>query len=449
METFSLLEILSAPLGGQMFAQGVFDLFVKSSIIIGLTFAIAQLFRSVLSNNGAHLLWLNCLFCIAVLPFAGNGISQLTSSLVGQEAITIITVQTGVTESTGASSVTASLVFSGVYLVVTLGFLFRLLHSAIGLRRISNSARSVFTGEIAKQLASTSEKLGLKRNVLLNLSDDVSSPMSFGLLRPIVVLPTVATNWTRSTLEDVFLHELSHIKRLDWPTMLFCHLLSSLFWINPLIWFAKRRVNEAAEKVCDSAIMTHGKDGPSYAEDLLQFAKLNRGKQAPILAQLMFDESGLSIRIRNILDGNLSRKINKAFMSAMLGYAVVSVMLFSNIHVFGAGDEKQYQEYLPISAPIPLYPTQAAQDGIEGWILLSFTVTEDGSVDANSMQVMDAEPADIFDRSALRAAEKFMFQPRIIDGNAVEVPGVRYLFRYVLEDGGNLDDLSRQPPAPR
>lgn len=449
MEIVSLSEALSASLIGQPFAQGILDLFVKSSIIIGLTFAIARLFRTVLSNNSSHLLWLNCLFCIAVLPFAGSAISTFTAGLVGQGAITIIMVQPGIAESADTSMVTANLVFSAVYLVVALGFLVRLLLSAIGLRRISKSATVVSSGKTADQMVITAEKLDLKRNVLLKFSDRVNSPMSFGLLRPVVLLPSAAKSWSKSTMEDVLLHELSHIKRLDWPTMLFCHLLSSLFWINPLVWFAKQRVNEAAEKACDSAILTHGKDGPSYAEDLLQFAKMNRGKQVPVLAQLMFDESGLSVRIRNILDGNLSGKINKAFMTTMLGYAVVAVVLFSNINVFGASDDKQDQEYLPITAIAPLYPTRAAEEGIEGWILLSFTVTEDGSVDASSMQVMDAEPADIFDRSALRAAEKFLFQPRIIDGNAVEVPGVQYLFRYVLEDGGNLDDLTRQPPPSR
>ena len=449
MEIVSLSEALSASLIGQPFAQGILDLFVKSSIIIGLTFAIARLFRTVLSNNSSHLLWLNCLFCIAVLPFAGSAISTFTAGLVGQGAITIIMVQPGIAESADTSMVTANLVFSAVYLVVALGFLVRLLLSAIGLRRISKSATVVSSGKTADQMVITAEKLDLKRNVLLKFSDRVNSPMSFGLLRPVVLLPSAAKSWSKSTMEDVLLHELSHIKRLDWPTMLFCHLLSSLFWINPLVWFAKQRVNEAAEKACDSAILTHGKDGPSYAEDLLQFAKMNRGKQVPVLAQLMFDESGLSVRIRNILDGNLSGKINKAFMTTMLGYAVVAVVLFSNINVIGASDDKQDQEYLPITYIAPQYPIQAAKDGIEGWVLLRFTVTEDGSVDASSMQVMDAEPADIFDRSALRAAEKFLFQPRIIDGNAVEVPGVQYLFRYVLEDGGNLDDLTRQPPPSR
>lgn len=449
MESINLLEILSATLVGQPFVQGILDLLVKSTVIIGLTFVIVRLFRPILSNNGSHLLWLNCLFCIALLPFASTAIGSLTASLIGQETFTMITVRTGIAESNGMALVSVNLVFGALYILASLGFLIRLLLSAMGLRRISNSARLVSTGRTADQLACASEKLGIARSVLLKFSDDVNSPMSFGLLKPVVVLPTGASSWNESTLEDVLFHELSHIKRLDWPTMLFCHLLCSLFWINPLVWFAKRRVNEAAEQACDSEVLGHGKDGANYAEDLLRFAKMNRGNREPILAQLMFDECGLSVRIRNILDGNLSRKISMAFVTTMVGYAALSIVIFSNIDVFGASDDAEDQDYLPITAIAPLYPTQAAEEGIEGWILLSFTVTEDGSIDANSMQIVDSEPPNIFDRSAVRAAERFIFQPKIIDGKAVEVPGVQYLFRYVLEDGGNLDAIARPPPAPR
>ena len=48
--------------------------------------------------------------------------------------------------------------------------------------------------------------------------------------------------------------------------------------------------------------------------------------------------------------------------------------------------------------------------------------------------VVDAEPPNIFDRSSERAAARFKFQPRVVDGQGVEVPGVQYLFRYELED---------------
>ena len=95
MESINLLETLSIALVGQSFAQELLDLLVKSTVIVGLTYTIAQIFRSKLSNNGTHLLWLTCLFCVAFLPLAGATISTLTSSFVGQSAFNIITVQAG------------------------------------------------------------------------------------------------------------------------------------------------------------------------------------------------------------------------------------------------------------------------------------------------------------------------------------------------------------------
>ena len=91
-------------------------------------------------------------------------------------------------------------------------------------------------------------------------------------------------------------------------------------------------------------------------------------------------------------------------------------------------------DYLPLVAIAPQYPTRAAQRGIEGWCLVSFTVDGLGSVVEESIIVVDSEPPNIFDRSSLRAAARFKFQPRVVDGQGVEVPGVQYVFRYELED---------------
>ena len=57
-----------------------------------------------------------------------------------------------------------------------------------------------------------------------------------------------------------------------------------------------------------------------------------------------------------------------------------------------------------------------------------------GNVVEDTINVVDAEPASIFDRSSIRAAARFKFQPRVVDGQGVEVPGVQYLFRYQLEE---------------
>lgn len=91
-------------------------------------------------------------------------------------------------------------------------------------------------------------------------------------------------------------------------------------------------------------------------------------------------------------------------------------------------------DYLPLVAIAPQYPTRAAQRGIEGWCLVSFTVDGLGNVVEDTIVVVDAEPPEIFDRSSERAAARFKFQPRVKNGEGVSVPGVQYLFRYQLED---------------
>ena len=91
-------------------------------------------------------------------------------------------------------------------------------------------------------------------------------------------------------------------------------------------------------------------------------------------------------------------------------------------------------DYLPLVAIAPQYPTRAAQRGIEGWCLVSFTVSGLGSVEEDTITVVDAEPPQIFNRSSVRAAARFKFQPRVEDGIGVAVTGVQYLFRYQLEE---------------
>jgi len=90
-------------------------------------------------------------------------------------------------------------------------------------------------------------------------------------------------------------------------------------------------------------------------------------------------------------------------------------------------------EMLPLVNVVPQYPTRAASRGIQGWCQVSFTVDGDGNVVEDTIVVVDAEPPNIFDRSSVRAAARFKFQPRVQDGVGVPVPNVQYVFRYVLE----------------
>ena len=91
-------------------------------------------------------------------------------------------------------------------------------------------------------------------------------------------------------------------------------------------------------------------------------------------------------------------------------------------------------EMLPIVTIEPQYPQRAAARGIEGWCLVAFTVTAQGTVDSDSIVVEDADPANVFDSASRRAVSRFKFNARVEDGQPVAAPGVRYLFRYNLAE---------------
>lgn len=89
-------------------------------------------------------------------------------------------------------------------------------------------------------------------------------------------------------------------------------------------------------------------------------------------------------------------------------------------------------EYLPIVRVEPIYPTRAASRGIEGWVIVEFTVTANGSV--RDPVVVQSEPSSIFNRAVERAVLKWKFKPRVVDGTPVEVPGVQTQLTFNLDN---------------
>lgn len=88
-------------------------------------------------------------------------------------------------------------------------------------------------------------------------------------------------------------------------------------------------------------------------------------------------------------------------------------------------------DYLPIVKVQPIYPRNALQRGIAGYVVVEFTVAQNGSV--KNVVVIESEPSSIFDRAAIKAARKFKYKPRVIDGEAIEVAGVRNKISFQLE----------------
>lgn len=102
-----------------------------------------------------------------------------------------------------------------------------------------------------------------------------------------------------------------------------------------------------------------------------------------------------------------------------------------NISV-GTGISSADGEYLPIVKVAPVYPRRANSRGIEGYCTVKYTVTKSGAI-KNPVPV-DCQPSGIFEKTSVKAALKFKYKPRIADGQAIEVAGVRNRFTFRLEN---------------
>jgi protein TonB len=85
---------------------------------------------------------------------------------------------------------------------------------------------------------------------------------------------------------------------------------------------------------------------------------------------------------------------------------------------------------LPVVKVRPEYPIRAAEQGIEGYVLVQFTIDELGRV--IDVEVIESQPRGTFDRAALKAVERFRYKPRVVNGQATPVSGVRHLVTFEL-----------------
>ena len=89
-------------------------------------------------------------------------------------------------------------------------------------------------------------------------------------------------------------------------------------------------------------------------------------------------------------------------------------------------------DYLPIVKVAPIYPRRAVSRGVEGFCIVEYTVTRSGTT--RDARVIPGQcSSSLFEKASVDAALKFKYKPRVIDGQAVEVPGVRNKFTYELE----------------
>ncbi len=192
-----------------------------------------------------------------------------------------------------------------VYLTIgwLLGFFYYTLQLSAGfyqiqqMRRIGHQPKARWLHQ-AKKLQ---KKLNMSSPLRLLISPQVDVPVTYGWLRPVVLLPPIVfTELSSTQLEAIILHELVHIKRRDYLLNLIQSVIEVFLFFHPTYWFLANVIEREREQACDQTTLRHVEEPMTYARALIRLAEINQGKSADI-AIAALGKNFLQHRIHKIM----------------------------------------------------------------------------------------------------------------------------------------------------
>jgi len=294
---------------------------ITAALLVPLAWAIIKAGR-IHTHVYRHMIWLYALIGIALLPVIWLHSPKLTLAVLRRQAEpakvtssaetntidTMLSTENLEAElSTGRQTYTemhhephsraktfpAKAALAGIWFV---GFAFMLIRLGLGwcrIRRICSKATPALQREYSRYTD------GRKLKILL--TPQLSGPVCFGVLRPVIVLPQeMAENGSGKDLQMVLTHELAHIKRWDCWTNFFQRILEAVFFFHPLVWLASRHLTQQREQICDNYVLAKGASTDDYTM-LLSHIGEQAFRRSSFQTVALYEGQLLS-RVRTLLD---------------------------------------------------------------------------------------------------------------------------------------------------
>lgn len=294
------------------------NVIAKSTIILLCTAVLALLLRRA-SASMRHAVWVLAIASVLLLPLALVIVPQFEWSALPQAStsVTFLAIQNlagaaasaklGLKSSTTYLSAGVAAALAWVFGVTFLST--RLVIGTVHVRRMAKTAaadRGDSWCELMKELSLT---FRIRTSIRLLFSNEHVSPMTWGVLRHTILLPSAAREWSEKRRRLVLAHELAHVKRNDGLMQVFIQIVCSLHWFNPLVWYAAHRVRIERERACDDHVLTLGATATDYADHLVQIVRgLRASRSLSFAAVSMAQSTQLETRLISILDSGVRRR---------------------------------------------------------------------------------------------------------------------------------------------
>ncbi len=390
--------------------------------------------------------WRVLLIVVLLLPLAAT-IWQPEAPLPSL-AIGSLTVETVV--SSTLSQKMPGITWHGIMCAVVGVAMLALLRLAIGLVYLNRcrSAALALT-PIPPPVRHLQQRLGLKIPFLV--SNRLSVPLTFGWLRPAIIVPRSFHDLTEDQQEGVACHELIHVRRRDWPMTVLEEVVRAALWFHPAVWVLLSKIALSREQVVDSrAVRMTGKRRPYL--DALWHIVCTYQRQANALAVPLIGRRHLVERVAWLKKEISMSKARIAFSIITLA-AAVAVTGVVGASVFPSASEAAFdvkpmtaqrsaandrwandEEKLKttsketqcdeITHPVvidkvnPTYPEEARKEKVMGVVTLETVINENGTVD--EIEVLRS-PDERLSKASVEAVGQWTFEPALCDGRPVGV----------------------------
>jgi protein TonB len=240
-----------------------------------------------------------------------------------------------------------------------------------------------------RTLAAAQERLATFPDI--RISSDITSPVTFGLWNPIVLLPPSFLDLDKESQEAIAVHELMHVQRRDWVFSISEEIVRSILWFHPAIWWLLAQIQLTREQVVDRAAVEFTASREQYLEALLAVA---RTKVRPdlALAPLFLRKRHLARRVAAVMK---EIRMSKRQMISSLAIVFTLALVTAGVAVFVFPLESSAQESSVYQSPgISVdtgghkllhgsridYPQSARDKRIEGTVVLQLTLNAQGQV---------------------------------------------------------------------
>jgi bla regulator protein BlaR1 len=318
------------------------EIAVKSLLIAGLALGLLALLkrRSAAERSWVAHIGLLALLIVAFAPLVLPTWNVEAPALLGQTPPPVAPVQSRAPVSTvvvapvalrGApvakvasrASISPVAAATAVYALPAAILLFITFLALARLIALRARADVLVDGHWLSALARSQRRMGFKHGTALLTSNELSSPISWGLMRPVILLNTRAVE-ASSEAEAIIAHELAHVARMDWAKLLLARIATALFWFNPLVWLLAREAHQLREEAADDSVLAADIGDTDYAQLLVGVARhecpgllLGAHGVAP-------SKSSLARRVARVLDGASVRSpVARSFAVGVLAGAVL------------------------------------------------------------------------------------------------------------------------------